>query len=170
MDAPLVPMPVVKVGKRGSRVETVEQSGTVTVKGEGTAFADTVIEQDAAYWEVKVIDVGGTYRVGVAKDGMNLEAQIGDNQSSWGLSSTSTPMQEGDVIGVAFGQDDLPNLRFFVNGNSIDTASVMRVRGEVYPALSVAGSAALAFVFKPEHFAHIPAGRHTEIRPARRML
>mmetsp|Transcript_102094 Transcript_102094/g.288317 ORF Transcript_102094/g.288317 Transcript_102094/m.288317 type:complete len:186 (+) Transcript_102094:148-705(+) len=169
-DLPNVDLPKVKVGKRGAQVNIlVGADGSMKVSGEGAVLADTVIEQDAAYWEVRVDEPGSACRVGVARDlnGMWLDSQIGEGEFSWALDK---PLNKGDIVGVAFGQDDMPNLRFFVNGTPIEDASVKKVQGDVYPAVSMRGNAELSFMFEPELFKHQPTTRHTEIRPPRKML
>ncbi|CAK0874557.1 unnamed protein product [Prorocentrum cordatum] len=109
-EAPLVASPGVHIGKRGTHVEVAGQGRGILVRGEGSALADTVIEQDAAYWEVRVLDLGAECHIGVAYElsGHLLDSQLGDRSCSWTLSQE---LHRGDVIGVAFGQGDIPNLR-----------------------------------------------------------
>ncbi|CAE8639332.1 unnamed protein product, partial [Polarella glacialis] len=113
------------------------------VTGAGVALADTVIEQDSAYWEVRVLEAGSgrSARVGVALDlaGQRLDSQLGDSVSSWAFGGElpGGPLNKNDVIGVAFGQGDIPNLRFFKNGTLLVEGEVLRIRGEAYPAVSV---------------------------------
>mmetsp|Transcript_83439 Transcript_83439/g.239682 ORF Transcript_83439/g.239682 Transcript_83439/m.239682 type:complete len:190 (-) Transcript_83439:93-662(-) len=170
----LAPLPKVKVGKRGTHVKNKNVEEGIHLSGEGTALADTLIEQDAAYWEVKIISVGVGVQVGVSYDlsGHLLDSQIGDKESSWALCSgpDGKPLEQGDVIGVAYGQGDIPNLRFFHNGTPLEEATVLRIRGEGYPSVSVCSGAEILWVFDPDHFANPPPGRHTEVRPPRKML
>mmetsp|Transcript_9598 Transcript_9598/g.26010 ORF Transcript_9598/g.26010 Transcript_9598/m.26010 type:complete len:191 (+) Transcript_9598:139-711(+) len=170
----LAPLPKVRVGKRGSHVRIKECDADIKLSGEGTALADTVIEQDAAYWEVKVEKIGVGCQIGVSYDlsGHLLDSQIGDKENSWsvGVGANGAVLAEGDVIGVAYGQGDIPNLRFFHNGTYIEEATVLRIRGEAYPAISVCSKAELRWIFDPLQFAHAPPGRHTEVRPPRKML
>ncbi|CAK0874558.1 unnamed protein product [Prorocentrum cordatum] len=168
-EAPLVASPGVHIGKRGTHVEVAGQGRGILVRGEGSALADTVIEQDAAYWEVRVLDLGAECHIGVAYElsGHLLDSQLGDRSCSWTLSQE---LHRGDVIGVAFGQGDIPNLRFFRNGQQLDDATVSRVRGEAYPAVSVSGGAELLLVFDEKDFEHAPPGRHSEVRPPRKMM
>mmetsp|Transcript_77359 Transcript_77359/g.218922 ORF Transcript_77359/g.218922 Transcript_77359/m.218922 type:complete len:188 (-) Transcript_77359:50-613(-) len=171
-DAPTVPVAKVRIGRRGAQVRIAEAEAGVTVTGEGAALADTVIEQDAAYWEVIVKELGTACHIGVAYDltGNLLDAHIGGKQSSWAVSPDSVDLKKDDIIGVAFGQGDIPNLRFFHNGSPVESSTVSRVRGEAYPAVSVGGGAELVIVFEPGGFAHTPPGRHTEVRPPRKMM
>mmetsp|Transcript_46314 Transcript_46314/g.104085 ORF Transcript_46314/g.104085 Transcript_46314/m.104085 type:complete len:189 (-) Transcript_46314:156-722(-) len=171
-EPPPVALAKVRMGKRGSQVRINESEAGALVSGEGGALADTVIEQDAAYWEVVVNAIGGACQVGVAYDrtGPLLDAQLGDGQSSWAVGPGIVDLKQDDVIGVAFGQGDIPNLRFFHNGTMIEESTVTRVRGEVHPAVSVGGGTELLLVFEPGGFAHTPPGRHTEVRPPRKMM
>ena len=67
--------------------------------------------------------------------------------SSWALNSEVAGAVEGDVIGVAFGQAELPNLSFFLNGELLEQGQINRIRGVVFPAVSVAKGAKLRCVF-----------------------
>uniref|UniRef100_A0A7S1WHN3 SPRY domain-containing protein n=1 Tax=Alexandrium catenella TaxID=2925 RepID=A0A7S1WHN3_ALECA len=166
------PQARVNIGRRGTQVQVGDEKGRATISGDGTALADTVIEQDAAYWEVQVKALGAQCNIGVAyaTNFQLLDSQIGDRQSSWAVGPPAQELKEGDVIGVAFGQGDIPNLRFFHNGAPLDDATVARVRGEAHPAVSVGGGTVLTMVFDPSGFAHTPPGRHTEVRPPRKMM
>merc|ERR1712232_1513900 len=137
----------------------------IIVAGDGAAVADTVIEQDASYWEVKVLDPGTSCKIGVSRDlqGMWLESQIGDGESSWALDQAKVPLKADDIVGVYFGQDDLPNLRFSLNGSPLEDASIKKVRGEAYPAVSVGGGAKVMISFEAKLFQHPPVSCHTEI-------
>ena len=73
--------------------------------------------------------------------------ELGDKMLSWALSSEDAGAVEGDVIGVAFGQAELPNLSFFLNGELLEQGQINRIRGEVFPAISVAKGAKLRCVF-----------------------
>ena len=110
---------------RGSKVKVSED---LTITGEGAALASAAIEQDAAYWEVKVVSTG-TIRVGVARklQSTDLDAGVAATTSpsdgsgkTWCLDSSSpgVALEEGDIIGVAFGQSDLPNLSFRKNAQA----------------------------------------------------
>uniref|UniRef100_A0A6U6ULS0 SPRY domain-containing protein n=1 Tax=Zooxanthella nutricula TaxID=1333877 RepID=A0A6U6ULS0_9DINO len=93
-----------------------------------------------------------------------------EGQLAWALSSTGGALQEGDVVGVAFGQASLPNLRFMRNGEHTGAGTVTRVRGSVHPAFSVSGGASLSVVFDPDGFRHqVPRG-FAELRPSTSLL
>jgi len=167
------PLPKVRVGRRGAMVQVKESESGILVVGAGTAMADTSIEQDAAYWEVVVQEPGKDFHVGVAyaQNFGLLDAQIGDGKSSWAVGPEGlSEVKAGDILGVAFGQGDIPNLRFYHNGEALESATVSRVRGESYPAVSVGEGAKLLFRFDPASFTHEPPRRHTEVRPPRKML
>mmetsp|Transcript_13909 Transcript_13909/g.39739 ORF Transcript_13909/g.39739 Transcript_13909/m.39739 type:complete len:189 (-) Transcript_13909:106-672(-) len=171
-EAQPAPQAKIGVGRRGGHVQILDGQDGPTISGDGTALADTVIEQDAAYWEVRVRDLGTECHMGVAytQSFQLLDCQIGDGQSSWAVGPPSLELKEGDVVGVAFGQGDIPNLRFFLNGELLDDFTVTRVRGEAHPAVSVGGGTVLDVVFEPGGFKHTPPGRHTEVRPPRKMM
>mmetsp|Transcript_35149 Transcript_35149/g.100639 ORF Transcript_35149/g.100639 Transcript_35149/m.100639 type:complete len:191 (-) Transcript_35149:38-610(-) len=174
-DAPVDNVPLVKVGKKGRRVDVALDDTGIRVAGDGIALGDTVVEQDSAYWEVEVLDLGdnrggATCQIGVAHDlsGQLLDSQLGASQGSWTVGAED--LSQGDVVGVAFGKGNLPNLEFYLNGKLLDGPSVMRITGEVFPAVSVAGGAALHVVFKEALFKHTPPGRSQQIIPAAGML
>eukprot|EP00927_Polykrikos_kofoidii_P029223 TRINITY_DN25300_c0_g1_i1.p1 TRINITY_DN25300_c0_g1~~TRINITY_DN25300_c0_g1_i1.p1 ORF type:complete len:191 (-),score=35.34 TRINITY_DN25300_c0_g1_i1:49-621(-) len=174
-EMPPAAMPRVRIGKHGTKVVVPTRhrgGGGLKVSGDGTALADTVIEQDAAYWEVNVLNPKGSFRIGVCRDisGMWLDSLIGDGDSSWAFGSSVATLKEGDTVGIEFGQDDIPNLRFFLNGDHIEDATVKYVRGKIYPAVSVRDGAELILHFEPDNFVYPPLGRHTEIRLPRKML
>ena len=130
--------------------------GAAGTRGDGASGT----RAQAAYWEV-VVEAAGPFRVGVCKASADLDAQletveVGAARTSWALDAGDAEAAEGDVIGVAFGQADMPNLRFFKNGQPLDRGQVGRVRGTVYPAASVAGGAKLRLVFDEAVFAHEP--------------
>ncbi|CAJ1407765.1 unnamed protein product [Effrenium voratum] len=175
-EAILVPPPKLQIGKRGSQLKVTSDTSGLLVTGHGVALANTVIEQDAAYWEVRVLEPGSSSRtfVGVALElnGQLLDSKIGDAASSWAIGGDlpGGPLQKDDIIGVAFGQGNIPNLRFFRNGKEIPEAEVLRIRGEVFPAASVCDGAELLLVFDAADFAHDPPGRHQAIVPPRKMI
>eukprot|EP00931_Biecheleriopsis_adriatica_P055136 TRINITY_DN32531_c0_g1_i1.p1 TRINITY_DN32531_c0_g1~~TRINITY_DN32531_c0_g1_i1.p1 ORF type:complete len:192 (+),score=30.45 TRINITY_DN32531_c0_g1_i1:65-640(+) len=172
----LVPPAKVQVGKHGPEVKVKQDAHGALVSGHGVLLADTLIEQDAAYWEVRVLEVGNSNQcfVGVALELANqrLNSMIGDATSSWAVGGNlpGGPLQKNDVIGVAFGLGDIPNLRFYRNGQQIFEAEVLRIRQEVYPAVSVSDGAEVLMVFEGAGFAHEPPGRHTSVIPPRKMI
>lgn len=141
------------------------------VSGTGVAYSSDSIEQDAAYWEV-VVATNGPFRIGISRalSGGALSGSIGDEEKSWALASASCDCSDGDVIGVAFGQAELPNLRFYKNGNEITKAEVQRVRGAVHPAVSVAGATELKCVFGEGHLKHAPPRGHGVLRVSQSLI
>jgi hypothetical protein len=45
------------------------------------------------------------------------------------------PVQDGDTVGVAVQQSDLPMVQFLVNGEPLHELAINRFRGTVYPAI-----------------------------------
>ncbi|KAJ1445849.1 hypothetical protein M885DRAFT_548572 [Pelagophyceae sp. CCMP2097] len=164
--------PLVSLDRSGAEVRLESSATGCAVWGNGSAYASTPIEQDAAYWEVHVESTGGTFRVGVCREAEAdaLPSELGDEKSSWALKSEDAGAVEGDVIGVAFGQAELPNLSFFLNGELLDHAQVNRIRGEVFPAASVAGGARLRCVFDEANFEHAPPRTHSALRVTQNII
>ena len=71
-------------------------------------------------------------------------------------------IQDGDVVGVAVQQSDLPMVQFFLNGEPLHEQAVNRFRGTVYPAICLPDSAAetlkVALVLAEEDFKHMSPG------------
>ena len=44
-------------------------------------------------------------------------------------------VQDGDTVGVAVQQSDLPMVQFLVNGEPLHELAINRFRGSVYPAI-----------------------------------
>jgi len=136
----------------------LQVDGSLVVRGKGSALASAPIEQDAAYWEVKVIKPGSIL-VGVSRKlrAAELSKVLNDSVDPprWWLMDNDA-LKEGDVVGVAFGQSDLPNLSFTVNGSSQPSFDVKRIGGLVYPVFSVADGAEIQVVFQEERFESAP--------------
>ncbi|CAK9007391.1 unnamed protein product [Durusdinium trenchii] len=133
---------------------TSDHSGLL-VTGHGVALANCVVEQDCAYWEIRVLEPGTSSRAfcGVAlelngqrpgpDDGGGRESEVvgdrweGDGPvmdrlaAAWDEGGSDSVTVKDDIIGVAFGQGAIPNLRFFRNGKEIPGTEVLRIRGEV---------------------------------------
>jgi hypothetical protein len=45
------------------------------------------------------------------------------------------PVENGDVIGVAVQQSDLPMVQFTLNGEALHISAITRFRGTVYPSV-----------------------------------
>lgn len=45
------------------------------------------------------------------------------------------PINDGDTVGVAVQQSDLPMVQFLVNGELLHELAINRFRGAVYPAM-----------------------------------
>ena len=124
-------------------------------------LASSPIEQDAAYWEIKVVKAGAI-RLGVARKlgPKELEGGVkppkgggepgnGRAQRSW---CADIALAEGDNVGVAFGQADLPNLSFTKNGKPLPEHDVKKIGGMVYPVFSVGGGACIKVLFESGDF------------------
>jgi hypothetical protein len=65
-------------------------------------------------------------------------------------------VENGDVVGVAVQQSDLPMIQFYLNGEPLHDRAVNRFRGSVYPAIclpeSVKGSLKVTLVLDEHCF------------------
>mmetsp|Transcript_23273 Transcript_23273/g.46335 ORF Transcript_23273/g.46335 Transcript_23273/m.46335 type:complete len:178 (+) Transcript_23273:1-534(+) len=114
--------------------------GNFNVTGKGSALANCALHQDAAFFEVKVVQPG-VFAVGVARKlkPEDLAGPIGDGNASYALRSDAEGLTiaENDVIGVAYGQCGYPMLRFFHNGVELEAHGVDKTKGLLYPAVYV---------------------------------
>lgn len=184
----------VRLRERGAGVRVSEGLDGDTVSGSGAALGGAEVEQDAAYWELRVLALpaGAGCCAGVARQSAPLDGPLAaaarpqllgsaleedeeapsapQPQSVWALSSEVAGLAEGDVVGVAFGQGEIPNLRFFRNGEPLERESVAHVRGTVCPAFSVQGGAVLAVSFERNAFRFRPPANFSELLPTRSIL
>lgn len=161
----------VRIGKcgLGIRLPTGVTKGEA-VAGIGVCYGNVSLEQDAAYWEVRIERPEGRWCVGVGRD-LVLEVPLGGpSDKAWFLSSEKVNAVKGDVIGIAFTQADLPNLRFFYNNQLVEGASVSRIRGMVSPIFSVEDGVEIIVAFDPDCFVHKPPRPHCEIRTCRGLI
>lgn len=79
-------------------------------------------------------------------------------------------LKEGDTIGVAFGQTDLPNLAFTKNGKPVPSFDVKKIGGMVYPVVSVANGGAVKVVFDRDGFLNPPPARFSPLMVAHSVL
>lgn len=65
-------------------------------------------------------------------------------------------VENGDVVGVAVQQSDLPMIQFYLNGEPLHDRAVNRFRGTVYPAVclpkSVSGKLKVHLVLEERCF------------------
>jgi hypothetical protein len=142
------------------------------VTGHGLALAAVVIEQDAAYWEVHVelsesagTDAVASVMIGVAtKKDRNFYTVMEESDEGNSISvgdpaespdngtalMSKIAVSNGDVIGVAVQQSDLPMIQLHLNGNLIPDSSINRFRGTVYPSVHLpeVQGLSLQFVFR----------------------
>lgn len=170
-ELPQFDSPLVRMDRNAPEVQVEPGATGDALSGRGIAYTSTAIEQDAAYWEIHV-EKKGRFRVGVCRnlDADAMRAELGDENSSWALRSEDAGAVEGDVIGVAFGQAELPNLSFFLNGELLEHGQVNRIRGEVCPAVSVTPEAKLRCVFDEANFEHTPPRTHSAIRVTQNII
>ncbi len=70
-------------------------------------------------------------------------------------------IQNGDTIGIAVQQDDLPMIQFLLNGEPLHDIAINRFRGMVYPSVFIEtddngdggdGDVSVKFVWREEEF------------------
>lgn len=173
-DTDAVGLPQVEMSVHGPELLV---SGT-RVRGSGTALASASIEQDAAYWELHVTKAGGRLIWGISKaiKRPQLKAVLNTQSSGDGLfvldsASGDLELDDGDVLGVAVQQSDLPMLKFFRNGAEIPDSAVSRFRGTMFPAVSVSGGVEVRVAFDAELWKHAPAsGRYEPLMCAQSLI
>jgi hypothetical protein len=116
----------------------------------------------------------GKLSIGVARklNQNELEAGIGeacaDGIERWWTMKAF--LKESDVIGVAFGQSDLPNLSFTKNGKPLPSEDVKKIGGLVYPVIGVTGDAVVQVMFESNDFEHPPPSRFSPLMVAQSVL
>uniref|UniRef100_A0A0N4ZRU1 SPRY domain-containing protein 7 n=1 Tax=Parastrongyloides trichosuri TaxID=131310 RepID=A0A0N4ZRU1_PARTI len=145
----------VKLDSKNMGSEVVLLKNGTRVCGNGGVIATVPIEQNKAYFEVK-IQQSGVWGIGLANKSANLnEIPLTDNcwflkndGSLWSngklVSKENILLEEGDTIGVTF---DHVDLKFYRNSNLI-TDTITSVRGQVFPLLFVDSGAILDVRFK----------------------
>mmetsp|Transcript_26126 Transcript_26126/g.72025 ORF Transcript_26126/g.72025 Transcript_26126/m.72025 type:complete len:210 (-) Transcript_26126:688-1317(-) len=170
---------------RAMTAPTVELANGNQASGYGLALVGVVLEQDAAYWEVhiEIPEEGGgiSYEVmfGVAtkKDRKFYNALQEQEEEMPSTSGTDlmrpVPVSNGDVVGIAVQQSDLPMVQFLLNGEPLHSLSVNRFRGNVYPAVYLPENEGLTakVVFAEREFAQLsPHARFGPVIVARGLL
>lgn len=169
---------------RGMTAPTIEIENEYQISGYGLGLVGVVLEQDAAYWEVH-IDIpeksGVSYEVmfGVAtkKDRKFYDAQHEQEEENPSTSGTDlmrpVPVSNGDVVGVAVQQSDLPMVQFLLNGEPLHSLAVNRFRGSVYPSIYLPENEGLVarVVFTERDFQQLsPHARFGPVIAARGLL
>jgi len=161
--------------------------GNVTVKGNGLALADTSVEQDSAYWEWFIEDLNssgkGLVKFGVCtKKNAEFYKALEENQSHDEINTGDNMtilmrevplLKQGDTVGVAVQQSDLPMIQFFHNGDQKYELSINRFRGTVFPALYMddGASCTATLVFKEADFRYsTPSSRFQPLMAERSIV
>lgn len=152
---------------------TVDIENSKTLKGRGLALVGVTIEQDAAYWEWHVgtleddgppggdDDPSNALMFGVAtkKNSKFYRAmeQNEDNdetspEEGTALMRAITELRDGDTVGVAVQQSDLPMIQFFLNGEPLHDVAINRFRGAVYPSIYMREGFKTSFVVDENQF------------------
>ena len=63
-----------------------------------------------------------------------------------------TELQDGDTIGVAIQQSDLPMIQFLLNGEPLHELAINRFRGSVYPSIYMQEGFQVKFVTDENQF------------------
>ncbi|KAH3812761.1 SPRY domain-containing protein 7-like [Dreissena polymorpha] len=134
--------------------------------GTGAAFSNAPINQDKAYFEVKVQSTG-VWGVGLAtrKCGVN-KVPLGDNEEAWVLrhdgklyhrneekGMLSQVPQEGDIVGLTY---DHVELNFRLNDKPMNIP-MTGIKGTVYPVFYVDDGATLDVQFNNFYYT-VPDG------------
>lgn len=88
----------------------------------------------------------------------------------------SVDIEDGDVVGVAVQQSDLPMIQFTLNGEPLHISAINRFRGTVYPAIYLPISALdkdlqVTLVVEENEFKHqSPGGRFGPLIVARNIV
>ena len=164
-------------------------------KGDGLALVDCSIEQDAAYWEwhIKADDKVSNdddddffnnmnaLKFGVAtkksREFYNSLREIEENDDDMGIDDGTKLMraipnvQDGDTIGVAVQQSDLPMVQFLLNGEPLHDLAISRFRGSVFPSVLLKDGYTCQFVWDEDEFKEMsPHVRFGPLIPERGLI
>ena len=162
-------------GKYSSDGVIISRDCINEISGSGLALGSVSIEQDSAYWEVHINKSGDE---GGNNDDNNNFSNDGFEALQFGVSKRpprNNPLRtilerqddvcyvraipnlgDGDVVGIAVQQSDLPMVQFLVNGEPLHHMAINRFRGIMYPAAVLCGSHTLKFVFNEEEWKEKP--------------
>ncbi|EJK65724.1 hypothetical protein THAOC_13392 [Thalassiosira oceanica] len=135
-------------------------------KGCGLALIDCPVEQDRAYWEWHIDETasqqGSLIMFGVSnKRNQKFYEILGESSIPAEKHGTKflagvEGLKEGDVVGVAVQQSQVPMIRIFVNGEE-SSASVSKFRGSCFPAVYLP-DAGVTFLYREDQLRSRPAG------------
>ena len=124
-----------------------------TVSGTGTILGNSQLLQNKTYFEAH-LTTPATFAIGLTANTRDeLDKPLHARPQSYALSSDriTPPPESGDTIGVWY---DLSGVKavlgFSRNGVRENGWSVVGVKGDVYPAVSVADGSVLRLVFKAD--------------------
>jgi len=86
---------------------------------------------------------------------------------------TKIKVSNGDVVGVAVQQSDLPMVQFLLNNDPLFGDSINRFKGQVYPAIYLPENEGLSlkFVFSEKEFKkQPPSSRFVAVMVARGLV
>eukprot|EP00095_Tigriopus_kingsejongensis_P001334 maker-scaffold1057_size73593-snap-gene-0.22 protein:Tk01334 transcript:maker-scaffold1057_size73593-snap-gene-0.22-mRNA-1 annotation:"chronic lymphocytic leukemia deletion region gene 6 protein" len=163
---PVRPQPEVVLDSASMGSEAVLVKNATRLCGTGGVRATAPIQQNKAYWEVKV-QQSGIWSCGVGLRTCDMNKCLGEDERSWVINSENViqqnrnveyrldqmKVQEGDVIGFSY---DHVELNFYLNGVNLN-CPLLGIKGTVYPVLYVDDGAILDAIF--ESFRHeVPHG------------
>jgi len=122
--------------------------------------ATSTVEQDRAYWEWRIDQAAsqGSIMFGVSNKRNQKffeilgESTIPAEKHGTKFMTGVDGLNEGDVVGVAVQQSDIPMIRIFLNGEE-SSASVSKFRGTCFPAVYLPG-AGVTFLYREDQFIH----------------
>jgi len=140
------------------RGPSVVVGADLKVSGSGSISANSQLLQNKSYWEIRILSISqtGSWCIGVTRDVISaLDRSLYDRPDSWCCSSLSAGISSkpDDVIGIFY---DLSGVRtvisFSLNGVPQPNLTITNIKGDVYPAVSVAGDCCLQANFGQQPF------------------
>lgn len=151
----------VATGRCGTGIQVDKITGKIS--GRGRAYADTIIEQDRAYFEIVLLENSVLY-VGVAAD-LEMELHLGESPRSHGILLRG---EKSDVIAVKYDQSDRPEATIYFKN---EVHKLQNMKGDMYPAASLeSGSFRWEFMTFTRHRELDPAEKFTHVMKSRNIL
>lgn len=136
-----------------AKASTVIVTAPSTVSGTGTILGNSQLLQNKTYFEVHLL-TPATFSIGLTANTRDeLDKPLHTRPHSYALSSEriTPPLQPNDIVGVYYDLSGVKAvLSFSRNGVAESGWSVVGVKGDVYPAVSVAYGTVLRLVFKAD--------------------
>ncbi len=149
---------------------TISGNNLNEVRGYGLALADVPVEQDRAYWEWSVKDLGTKSSSVDCMFGVSnkrnskfyeilAESTVPAEKHGTKFMCPISNLRNGDVVGVMVQQSEIPMVQLYLNGEVQSEGQVSKFRGTVFPSVFLPPGCEMSakFLYREEQFIHGPS-------------